>query len=82
MIVTHHAHQKWKERFPDLDIEKEWAAARRCPKKVKKALRVSCPEHLQFMSATFKGRYLLATDRVVFVVSPPEVVVTVLRRPL
>ena len=81
MILTHHAHLKWRERFPDLDIEREWAAARRCPTNVKRALRKSCPEHKRFMHATFKGRYLLATDSVVFVVSPPEVVITVLRRP-
>src|SRR3990167_3263818 len=81
MILTHHACLKWKERFPDLNLEKEWAKAKPCPPKVKKALRKSCPEHKQFMQPTFKGRYLLATDRVVFVVTPPEVVITVLRRP-
>lgn len=81
MILTHHAYLKWKERFSDLDIKKEWAAARICPPKVKKTLRKSCPEHKKFMRATFNGRYLLATDRVVFVVAPPEVVITVLRRP-
>ena len=81
MIVTYHAQQKWAERFPDLDIDREYAAARRCPTKVKRELKKSCPEHKQFMEATFKGRYLLATERVIFVVSPPEVVITVLVRP-
>ena len=81
MILTNHANEKWKERFPGIDIEAEWKIAKPCPRKVKSFLRKTCPEHKQFMQATFKGRYLLATDRVVFVVTPPEVVITVLRRP-
>lgn len=81
MIVTHHARRKWAERFQGISLEEEWRRAKPCPRKVRAALRKTCPEHKQFMRATFNGRYLLATDRVVFVVTPPEVVITVLRRP-
>ena len=81
MIVTYHAREKWRKRFPHLDMEAEWKKAKKCPRKVKRALHEMCPEHKRFMRATFNGRYLLATDQVVFVVAPPEVVITVLRRP-
>lgn len=45
MQLTHHAKQRWDQRFPDLDPEQEWSKARRLGRGLREALRKKCPRH-------------------------------------
>lgn len=80
MIVTRHAAARWAERFPDLHLGDAYARARRgVGRKTRAKLRAACPAHVEYTQG-FKGRYFLIThDRIVFVMTPPETIVTVFR---
>lgn len=80
LVMTRHARERWAERFPLLDPETEWAAARRLGRKARRQVRESCPAHEHYTRRSFLGRYLMASPRVVFVMALPEVVITVLDR--
>lgn len=80
MLLTKHARDRWLERFPELDPAKEWADASTSTGRVGKRrlakIRASCPAHE--VSKDFKGVYYkLSPSGVVFVVTPPETVITV-----
>jgi hypothetical protein len=82
MRMTAHARQRWAERFPGEDFILAYARARnrRVGKKTRKAIREACPAHESLMTGSFKGVYYQMTpDRIVFVVTPPELVITVFR---
>jgi hypothetical protein len=78
---TPHARERVAERFPDIDIENAYAISGRAGKKTKRKIKDSCPVSARkWMSEGFKGRYYRITkDKIVFVVQPPETVVTVFR---
>lgn len=79
--VTQHAAVRFAERFPQLDIEEEWAKAKRQRTGRKKIIKIrkQCRAHLDVTSRNFKGYYykVSPTNKVVFVVTPPETIVTV-----
>jgi hypothetical protein len=81
MRLTTHAQQRWTERFPDEDLSLTYARAKqRVGRKTRQAIRAACPAHEGVMRGGFKGIYYQMTpDRIVFVMTPPEVVITVFR---
>ena len=79
LIVTNHAKARWSERFPKLDIEITYLQTRSVGRGTRKKVKKSCPEHIDLCNIKFKSRYLLMTRQgIVFVMQPPETVVTVL----
>jgi len=80
MIVTKHARIRWKERFPDKDIWAEFSNATiNIKKKTKKKILAKCEQNAWYYEDGFKGRYMVKNrDGVVFVVAPPETIITVL----
>jgi hypothetical protein len=78
---TPHALERIAERFPDVDIENAYARAGRVGKKTKRKIKDSCPVSARvWMTGCFKGRYYRITkDKIVFVIEPPEKIVTVFR---
>lgn len=81
MIATLHAQQRWAERFPDLDISLIFAKAKcRVGRKTRALIRAACPAHDDVMRGGFKGIYYNMTpDRIVFVMTPPETIITAFR---
>lgn len=81
MKVTDHAAQRWTERFGDIDMAQAYArASQRVGKKTKAKIKAACPAHVRFVSGPFLGRYFAMTDdKIVFVVTPPETIITVFR---
>lgn len=80
-IFTPHALERIAERFSTLNMEEEFARARRIGKRVKSKIAASCPNAARiYMRGGFKGRYYMMTrDEIIFVVEPPETVVTVFK---
>ena len=80
ITITEHAKRRWAERFPGLDMHSYCAGARRVGKKKKKIIKASCPEHAKqgWFGSSFKGRYYLINQGVVFVMATGETVITVL----
>lgn len=78
---TQHALERIAERFADIDIENAYANSGRVGRKTRQKIKASCPVSARkWMSGGFKGRYYRITkDKIVFVVQPPETVVTVFR---
>lgn len=78
LVILDHARQRWAERFPGVDLENEYARARRVGKKIRKRIAAACPvAYPQWHKGGFKGRYLLITrTRIVFVMAAPEIMVT------
>lgn len=54
-------------------------SARRPTKKERAWIKGTCPGSGKYMSRSFAGRYFLVARDAVFVMQPPETVVTVLR---
>jgi hypothetical protein len=82
MILTRHAQERWAERFPGKDIELAFVTARRIGQKTRKQLKAMCPQHAPIMRRTNVSYYYLITrKRIVFVMAPPETVVTVFYLP-
>lgn len=80
MKMTRHALVRWGQRCPGLDPDMEWYGARRASKKVRARIRSSCPEHAEYGTTAFRGYYYrVSRSGVVFVVAPPETIVTVFR---
>lgn len=76
--MSRHALDRWSQRCPGLDPDMEWHGARRASKKVRARIREACPAHAEYGTALFKGYYYrVSRSGVVFVVAPPETVVTV-----
>jgi len=76
MILTHLARRRWDQHFPNDDIAVQFLRARRPGKAIKQRLRRQLPSRVHEIG-TFCGRYyLVAPCGAVFVVAPPEVVVT------
>ena len=75
-----HACRRWGERFPGLDMQETYNRANvRTGKKMKKQIADSCKKHREQWIGTFKGKYIRMTqEKIVFIVAPPETVVTVL----
>lgn len=75
-VVTHHARERWAQRFPGKCIHTEFArATRRLGKKTKRKVRDRCsnPETLKHCSNQFHGRFMRMTpDGIVFVIAPDE----------
>ena len=80
MKVTRHAKKRWRERCPELNIETEFARARRrMGKKLRRIVARRSPKHLHYCDTVYKGRYMVTTPEwIVFVVTPPEKIITVL----
>lgn len=77
MKLTAHAVRRWRERFPDLDPEKEWRDSRRVGGGKKGQLKKQCPAHAHDIRK-FRGKYYTISPRnVVFVVVPGEIIITV-----
>lgn len=82
MNVTPHALERWNKRFPGESLELTYAQAqgRRVGRKTRDKLRRACPGNLQYMRGSFAGRYYLMTPtNIVFVMQPPETIITVFR---
>lgn len=80
-MYTDHALERIAERFAGVDIDSEYARARRVGRKTRQKIKASCPVSAKtWMRGGFKGRYyLLSRSKIVFVVHAPETVVTVFR---
>lgn len=76
---SRHAMERILERFADVDVDNEYATARRVGKRTKQKIKSQCPvEHARWMHGMFKGRYyMISRKKVVFVMAPVEVVITV-----
>jgi len=82
VIVTPHAQARWEERFPGEELAAAYAQAQRgrVGRKTRAKLRKACPGNLQYMTSGFAGRYYLMTPtNIVFVMQPPETIITVFR---
>lgn len=81
MTPTGHALKRWAERFPEEDIELDFARSSRTGKKWKRKIRASCPDHAHLVQVTFKGVYYRFSrfTGAVFVCAPPETIITVLK---
>jgi len=81
LIATQHAIQRWAERFPGVDMAQAYLSATvRVGKKTRAKIQAACPAHGQFTNGLFNGRYYKMTrDQIVFVIAPPETVITVFR---
>jgi len=76
-ILTDHAKERWAMRFQNMDLFEEYSRARKPSKKIMKLIRESCPSH-QTEQREFMDAYYLSTRQgIVFIMRPPEVVVTV-----
>lgn len=80
MRLTSHAKQRIAERFAGEDIQRLWCNARRIGKLFKK-IQSLCPRAAErYRRRQPVGRYILmAPCKTVFVVQPPETVITVFR---
>lgn len=89
-IWTEHALERWKERFPDINLKELYSSARRITRRQRKVIKRSCPINAEkYMNKIFKGRYVLIYSdrkqfglRIAFVVQKdnldtPESIVTV-----
>jgi hypothetical protein len=78
--LTRHAKKRWAERFPALKLHEEWitAAQNRIGKKTISRIRKQCPNQWHVTNRNFKGYYYkVSANRVVFVMAPPSLIVTV-----
>lgn len=80
MIPTKHLLKRGKERFPDLDLNAQYEAARfRLSKNEMKSMRekTSDPKALEKISRHYKGVYFRKTKSgICFVIAQKEVVIT------
>lgn len=74
---TEHARQRWAERLAHLVPEHEYYLARPVSKGLKRHIAATCPAHEEFTKQGFKGRYFLRSHNVIWVMAPPEKVITV-----
>lgn len=78
--LTSHAKKRWKERCQGLDPDNEWGGAKRVGRARRKKIMAACQKHAELMRGGFKGvYYTISRNEVVFVVVPPEKVITVFR---
>lgn len=79
MIVTHHARERWQERCPERDMQREWLGSKPLKPKQKRAGANQCGAHVDYMER-FAGRYyrMTADGQFVFVATPPEVIITII----
>lgn len=80
MVISPHAQQRWLERFPDKDLDKIIATLGkvRVGKKTRKKIQANCPQHAKQMAGAFAGVYYqISKDQIVFVMMPPETVITI-----
>ena len=79
--MTRHAKRRFAERFPGLDPREQWSGARmnRASGSILAQIRRQCPRHRYLASGIFRGVYykLNKASRIVFVVVPPERIITV-----
>ncbi len=77
---TDHAALRGRQRFPDVDLVAAYQSARPAGRATKRQIRIQCPRAALRWMRGWRGRYFLVTkDRIVFVVKPPGVVITVFR---
>lgn len=80
MTLTKHAKERFSERFPDEDLASCYVTAKPVGKKTKRRVKNSCRKHAHEWCG-YNGKYLLRSrrnERVIFVMAPQSVVVTVL----
>lgn len=76
--MSQHAMDRWAERCPNLDPLVEWLTAKHAGRKTRRYLREACPNHIKYATQSFKGYYYKISPKgVIFVVTPPETVITV-----
>ncbi len=77
---TEHAAARWVERFPGMNMLETYAKANeKTGAKTRKMVAKSCRVHDWQWTVNYKGKYLRMTkDKIVFVVAPPETIITVL----
>jgi len=76
-IMTNHAKERWLERFPELDIETEWATTILCRVgcKTRKRIKRACPDSYRDFKSNVQYRKSLGG--VVFVVHNKTLIITV-----
>lgn len=83
MITTNHAANRWKERFPDFNIENEYAASKGIGqgKNFQKATQNLLAKHGDKLYRNGGSHYMLLSKRsgAVFVMDRGEIVITVLK---
>ncbi|MEE9580115.1 MAG: hypothetical protein V3V74_02215 [Nitrosomonadaceae bacterium] len=83
MITTNHATNRWRERFPNWDIEAEYAVSKGIGhgKNFKKATRCLHSKHSEKLFKNGGTQYMLLSKNsgAVFIMDKGEVVVTVLK---
>lgn len=85
---TKHAERRWNQRFPHLDKMEEWSDAYRARRRIGRSFRLQlkklCPiaRSRGVISKTFNGYYYkMSKNRIVFVVAPPRIIITVFQLP-
>ena len=83
MIITNHANQRWGERFPDMNIENEYALSKGIGEgnNFRKATRCLHSKHSEKLFKNGGTQYMLLSKRsgAVFIMDKGEIVVTVLK---
>lgn len=83
MIITNHANQRWGERFPDLNIQNEYAVSKGIGygKNFKKATRCLAEKHNDKLLRNGGTHYMLLAKKsgAVFIMDKGEIIVTVLK---
>lgn len=85
ITVTEHAKSRWQERFPEFDLVHEYAKSRRLGngRLAKRVASGLSERHRSELRGDFKRTYYLISysSGAVFVMVPPETVITVLKLP-
>lgn len=81
VIWTNHANERFLERFPSLNKDEEWSQASfsRIGKRTRAKIRKICAGHSHLVGSDFRGFYYkISKNNILFVVTPPYVIVTVM----
>lgn len=80
-IFSPHALERIAQRFDGVDMGNKFELSSRVGKKTRQKIKAACPVSAEkWMRDGFQGRYYRITkDKIVFMVEPPERIVTVFR---
>ena len=66
---SNHALDRWRERFPGIDKDGDFASAARVGKKTKKKIKLISPKSSDKYLRDFKGRYaLISRSKIVYII--------------